>query len=35
LRPSLRRYWFSQELCRPQIWLHCSLCYPYFKSPQI
>ena len=29
--PSLRRYWFSQELCRPQIWFIVVFVLPYFK----
>ena len=28
---SLRRYWFSQELCRPQIWFIVVFVLPYFK----
>ena len=35
-RLSHSRYWFSQELCRPQISVHCSFCVTlYLKSPQI
>ena len=28
-------FWFSQELCRPQIWFIVVFVLPLFKSPQI